>query len=972
MPSPFAGLNATPLHFAAVDVETTGTNPDRDTIIEIAIVIFGREGVVDRFSQTIDPGRPLPLEIQRLTGIGNQDVAGSPTLDAMALDIRRRIGSLTIVGHNVEFDIRMLASGGITLPNRSMDTYRLATLLMANMPNYSLTQVAISLGLDPGPEHRALPDADRAAAVFGELLKRIDEYDERTLQQAARFAQQAGWAEAQLFRAAADRKVSGPLFALDDTRDLPPELRFAEPRERPEALQRTGSTTPLDPDAIELLLSKDGPLPHVLERYEPRPAQIRMAASVARALEAEEELLVEAGTGTGKSLAYLLPAAMYAIERGERVVVSTDTISLQDQLYGKDLPDVRTVLKESGQTEELRVAVMKGRANYLCLRRWFEHMDDPIEDAADASLRAKILLWLAHTRTGDKAELRMNREEDMHWRKFASERGRCSPKRCPYARVNQCFLYRARHLAANAHIVIANHSLVLSNSTQGFVLPPFEHLIIDEAHHLEGEATSQFSWSVNGSTIEEPVRSLISPDGVQHGGYFSTTSSFLARSSDANAVKNAPLAREKAALGSQQSLTVSTLAGELMSRLGEFLPAPRGTRQSFSDQLRVTDAMRMRGPWNELVLIWEQLDAALLQILDSGRWFLKALDALSIPDDDTNPESQQRDELTMELQSSLEELTTVRIQLLKAFGQDEGTRVFWIERSPVQAIISINGAPLDVSDLLRQEVFNEAKTTVLTSATLMIDGSFDYIAERLGLREARRLPLGSPFDHEKSTLVFVPDDMPDPNHQNFQATVNATLLDLLAASQGRALVLFTSHSALQATHRAIKRPLERQNIAVLGQRIDGSFRQIVEQLRNNPGTVVLGTSSYWEGVDIVGPALSLLVIVKLPFPVPSDPVFEARCELSNDPFNDLSVPQAVLRFKQGFGRLIRSSSDRGVCVVLDRRIISRRYGDSFLHSLPATTFQVGSTYDLPAATARWLGTNTEPEELMSISWKEQW
>ncbi|MBA2247060.1 MAG: hypothetical protein H0W23_02945 [Chloroflexia bacterium] len=654
------------------------------------------------------------------------------------------------------------------------------------------------------------------------------------------------------------------------------------------------------------------------------------------------------------------------------MVVSTDTISLQDQLYGKDLPDVRTVLRESGQTEELRVAVMKGRANYLCLRRWFEHMDDPIEDVADASLRAKILLWLPHTQTGDKAELRMNREEEAHWRKFASERGRCSPKRCPYARVNQCFLYRARHLAANAHIVIANHSLVLSNSTQGFVLPPFEHLIIDEAHHLEGEATSQFSWTVNGSTIEEPVRALISPDGVLQGGYFSTTSSFLARSSDSNAVKNTPLAREKAALGSQQSGIVSSLAGALMARLGEFLPPPRGMRQSFSDQLRVTEAMRARGPWHELVLTWEQLDAALLQILDSGRWFLKTLDALSLPDDDTNPESQQRDELTMELQSSLEDLTTVRLQLVKAFGQDDGTRVFWIERSPVQAVISINGAPLDVSDLLRQEVFNDAKTTVLTSATLMIDGSFDYIADRLGLRDATQLPLGSPFDHERSTLVFVPDDMPDPNHQNFQATVNATLLDLLAASKGRALVLFTSHSALQATHRAIKRPLEQKNIAVLGQRIDGSFRQIVEQLRNNPGTVVLGTSSYWEGVDVVGPALSLLVIVKLPFPVPSDPVFEARCELSNDPFNELSVPQAVLRFKQGFGRLIRSSTDRGVCVVLDRRIISRRYGDSFLHSLPATTFQVGSTYDLPLATARWLGTDAARGETLSMSWGEQW
>lgn len=968
----FAGT-ASPDHYAAVDVETTGINPDRDSVIEIAIVIFGREGVVDRYTQFVNPNRSLPLEIQRLTGISDQDLAGSPTIGAVAADVRRRIGSLPIVGHNIEFDVRMLAGGGISLPNRQLDTYRLATLLMANMPSYGLNQVAISLGLDAGERHRALADAERAAAVFIELANRIETYDERTLHQAAKCAQQAGWAEAHLFRAAADRKLSGPLFALDnDSRDLPPELRFSEPRERPESLQRTGSTSPLDADAIERLLSDSGPLPHVLDHYESRPAQTKMAVAVAEALESEEELLVEAGTGTGKSLAYLLPAALYAIERGERVVVSTDTISLQDQLHGKDLPDVRTVLKESGVTEELRVAVMKGRANYLCLRRWFDHMDDPIEDAADASLRAKIVLWLAHTRTGDKAELRMNREEESHWRKFASERGRCSPKRCAYARVNQCFLYRARHLASNAHVVIANHSLILSNATQGFVLPPFERLVIDEAHHLETEATSQFSWSVNGSTLEDPVRALIHPEGVQLGGYFAVTSSFLGRSNDANAVKDAPVARERASTGSGHAASVFALVGEMMSRLGAFLPAPRGGRQSFSDQLRVTEAMRERGSWNELTLIWAQLDAELLKLLDSGRWFLKALDSLSLPDDEENPESRQRDELTLELQSSLEELSTVRLQLLKAFGDNDGSLVFWIERSPVQSILSMNGAPLDVSDLLRQEVFDRVKTTVLTSATLMIDGSFEYIAERLGLMDARRLPLGSPFDHEKSTLVFVPDDMPDPNHQNFQSAVNGLLLDLLAATHGRALVLFTSHSALQATHRAIKKPLEKQNIAVLGQRIDGSFRQIVEQLRSNPGTVVLGTSSYWEGVDIVGPALSMVVIVKLPFPVPSDPVFEARCELSNDPFNELSVPQAVLRFKQGFGRLIRSSVDRGVCVVLDRRIITRRYGQSFLHSLPATTFQVGSTYDLASSAASWLGSEATRPAVTSIDWREPW
>lgn len=953
-----ASISGTPLgadRYVAVDVETTGINPERDVIIEVGIVVFSREGVIERYSQLVNPRRTVPRDIQALTGIDVADLAKSPTIDTLIPEIRRLIGTHPIVGHNIDFDVSMLRRAGIGVVNRQLDTYTLATLVLPNIPNYTLSQVAMSLGIDVDVVHRGLPDAQRAADVFVKMLDLVDAYDERTLNQAARFAQQAGWAEAHIFRAAADRQLSGPLFRAGDLgREVTPELRFMEPRERPEVLAKTGSTEDVDPDAIAYLLSDAGPLPHVLQRYESRPTQIRMAQAVARALNDQGELLVEAGTGTGKSLAYLLPAAMYAIERGERVVITTDTLALQDQLYQKDLPDVRTALHEAGITEDLRVAVMKGRANYLCLSRWFEHMDDPIESPADASLRAKILLWIGSTQTGDKAELRITRDEEVHWRKFASEKGRCSPRRCSFARVNQCFLYRARHMAANAHIVIANHSLLLSNSTQGFVLPPFERLVIDEAHHLEEEATSQFSWSVNRSVIEEPVRALIHPEGVAQGGSFATTAMFLARSRDSNAIKASHDAQDRAAESVRRSSSILVLAGELMARLGSLLPPPRGTRQSWSDQVRFTDSIRQQGFWGEVSLVWGQLDAELLRMLEDGRWFLKTLDSLNLPDDDEHPESAYRDELTLDMQNSLEDLTTVRLQLLSVFGQDDGSRVFWVERSPQQAIISLGGAPLDVSGLLRAEVFDRAQTTILTSATLTIDGSFDYIVDRLGLENAIRLPLGSPFDHERSTLVYIAEDMPDPNSQNYQSAVSSTLIELLAATQGRALVLFTSHGALQATHKAIKQPLERENISVLGQHIDGSFRQLVERLRANTGTVLLGTSSFWEGVDVVGPALSLVVIVKLPFPVPSDPVFEARSELSPDPFNELSVPQAVLRFKQGFGRLIRSASDRGVCVVLDRRIVTRRYGQSFIHSLPSSRVVVGSTYDLPASAENWL------------------
>ncbi|MGI8643800.1 MAG: ATP-dependent DNA helicase, partial [Thermomicrobiales bacterium] len=274
---------------------------------------------------------------------------------------------------------------------------------------------------------------------------------------------------------------------------------------------------------------------------------------------------------------------------------------------------------------------------------------------------------------------------------------------------------------------------------------------------------------------------------------------------------------------------------------------------------------------------------------------------------------------------------------------------------------SLHAAPLHVGDVLQEQPFAPLQSAVLTSATITTDGTFDYVAERLGLEDADELLVPSPFDYERSTLLYLADDVPEPGQPGYQRQLQDTLVTLCEATRGRALVLFTSHAALQATAKAIKRPLEEAGIIVLAQRLDGSPRQLVERLRHTPNVVVLGTATFWEGVDIIGPALSLLVITKLPFAVPSDPVFAARGELFDNPFLEYAVPQAVLRFKQGFGRLIRSSRDRGVCAVLDRRVLTKRYGASFVQSLPDCSVTVGSAIDRPMAAMDWLDVDPDTE-----------
>jgi len=366
--------------------------------------------------------------------------------------------------------------------------------------------------------------------------------------------------------------------------------------------------------------------------------------------------------------------------------------------------------------------------------------------------------------------------------------------------------------------------------------------------------------------------------------------------------------------------------------------------------------VRRDGAWMAVEQLWEPLAEALNALDADLRWYIEALERMQPPEEGDEPDA-PHEQLAIELSLSVRVGAELAVRLESAISSPHGDVVYWVERSMAGDRASVHAAPLHVGSVLREQLFDPLRSLVLTSATITTDGTFDYVAERLGLEEPDELRVPSPFDYQRSTLLYLADDIPEPNNPGYPRRVQETLIATCEATGGRALVLFTSHAALQATYRAIKRPLEDAGIIVLAQRTDGSPRQLVERLKHTPNVVVLGTATFWEGVDVVGPALSLLVITKLPFAVPSDPVFAARSELFDEPFVEYAVPQAVLKFKQGFGRLIRSSRDRGVCAVLDRRVLSKRYGASFVQSLPDCSVTVGGTADLPSAADDWLSAN---------------
>jgi DNA polymerase-3 subunit epsilon/ATP-dependent DNA helicase DinG len=579
---------------------------------------------------------------------------------------------------------------------------------------------------------------------------------------------------------------------------------------------------------------------------------------------------------------------------------------------------------------------------------------------------ARLLLWLPRTETGDRAELNLTPDEETVWSRLSAQNEACLASTCHYVREGTCLLERARRRAEAAHILIVNHALLLSDlAASGRVLPSYSYLVVDEAQHLEDEATQQFGFQTSESDIISLLDRVHQRIGRDRDGGLAGSLRQAARG------VAAPLGR--AAVGSLAASLAAAVGRarqrlpDLFGLLPDFVRHQTSEGGDYDQRLLLSRAMRVQPDWSAVEAAWENLDLALQQVevaLADVQEALEGGEAQGLLDYEA---------LAAETGDLLQGAQSLREGIAAVIAHEDPQRIAWLSLSRWSGTtrstgdsgrgaggrIGLASAPLQVADALRAGLFDDKESVVLTSATLSTEGHFQYLRQRVGLEESRDLLVGSPFDYARSTLVLVPQDMPEPGAAGYRPALERTVLDLCRASEGRALVLFTSYAALRATHAAVRAPLEEEGILVLGHGIDGSPKQLLQVLRESPRTVLLGTASFWEGVDVVGEALSLLVMTRLPFTVPTDPVFVARSDLYDQPFNQYTVPQAVLRFKQGFGRLIRHKTDRGVVAVLDRRIRSRGYGGAFLRSLPPCTVREEPLRNLPRAVGDWLAAPIE-------------
>lgn len=930
--------------YVSLDLEMTGTDLESDEIIEIGAVKFNRGRVVERFATLVNPGRALPRRIEALTGIRAAELTVAPSFAEVQAKLVQFVGDAAVVGQRIDWDLAFLAKHGLAAEGPVLDTAELAEVLLPGLSEYSLRALTVHFGIDFPNQHRALPDAEAAMAVFERLCDRAADLDPLLLAEIVSLTESSEWPLRHVFKAAASSRQGDAFVA-------PAATPAAQSHQPVSALVPNVHRRPVQPEEIVAIFEAAAADHERFPNFEHRAEQERMAAAVSAALDADEQLIVEAGTGTGKSLAYLLPSAVFALRNNQRVIISTNTINLQEQIVGKDIPQLRRLLESAGPRDvraalpELRATPLKGRRNYLCLQRFAQTRRTLPADATEARFVTRVLVWLAATETGDRAELTLRQDEEALWSRVSAQNSNCFSGPSTFVRNGTCQLLRARKRAEAAHLVVVNHALLLSDvASGGSALPSYDYLVVDEAHNLEDEATSQFGFQAGASQIDEYLNTLHTTHPRPMGLVEDLHSALLgpaASGATANLHKLADGVRVKAEAARPQ-------APELFGRVTAFVHNHGAPGGDYDNRLLLTPAKRAQPEWESVELAWENLRLPLLELED-------ALARLSIALADAgNAEILDYETLLGNVTAQAQAGLLLRKGLEEIIERHDGDRIAWITTNRGSGAVSFSSAPLDVGSVLEDYLFGKRAATILTSATLSTGGGFDYVKQRLGMQEAETLLLGSPFDYKRAALLLLSSDMPEPSQPAYQKALEAAVVALCTASKGRALVLFTSHAALRATARATRRPLEQAGVQVLAQGLDGTPAELLAALKSRPGTVLMGTSSFWEGVDVVGEALSLLIIAKLPFSVPTDPVFTARSELFDQPFKEYALPQAVLRFKQGFGRLIRHKSDRGAVVVLDRRLRSKGYAKLFLESLPACSVSEATVERMPELVSRWL------------------
>jgi predicted DnaQ family exonuclease/DinG family helicase len=883
--------------FVAFDVETTGLEFRVDRIIEIGAVKFIKGKPTDEFTTLINPGVTIPPHITDLTGIRNEDIAGAPSFPDVAQKFLDFLGELPLCGHQIEFDLTFLndelkraARNGVQC--QLIDTALLSRILLQPSLRYSLKFVSESLGVDLDNAHRALHDARASGDVAVKLIPKITHlpfHVRQTMAACVPGSLLKGW----LYKSLGNAR---PAIILNNTRNMLHNSRLSHP----------DSFSEIERSDIDTIFSDKGALSSILTAFTPRESQKEMALQVTDAFNTQSILVAEAGTGTGKSLAYLVPAAHWAQKNNCRVIISTKTRNLQDQLIQNDLP----IVSKTADTK-VRYTVLKGRQNYVCLHRWEKLL---FGEAGSLSPRERFAIlplipWVERTETGDIEEQNQFNPKwySKIWNLISAESHECGGRRCRF--YQNCFLQNARQRALNSHIVIINHALFFSDfCSESSFLGKIGSIIFDEAHHLEssGHRFLRVEFDTNRSNLFiETVNNL-----VLKVGDFKENKAMQTIYEHGKAIKS-------------MLKNLRKRSQDLLAELASWAKN-KGGEKEYQIAYHENDLGNLLEPKAFTIILTELID--LLHFMKQAVI--------------GNPDRENLEGLEADVQTCSERASQLRadIQYLVAAFTEE--HVFWIEGNHEKGWTKLCGVPLDVGGLLSEIWEKCSGAVVFTSATLSISKSSDYFKRGVGLvAHESRTAIGtfkSPFSASQA-IYSAMSTAPDPDSPQFPAFVADMIKSVHLQFEKNILVLFTANTMLGSVHDILKKDSQVDLNKLLAQGASGTRNTILEQFKQNQRMILLGTDSFWEGVDVPGEACEVVIMPRLPFPVPTHPLTQALCkrmeEKNGESFFTYSIPEAVIKFRQGVGRLIRTATDRGALIVLDHRIVTKGYGKQFTRSV---------------------------------------
>ncbi|SHF56154.1 ATP-dependent DNA helicase DinG [Ornithinibacillus halophilus] len=909
--------------FVVIDLETTGNSiENNDKIIEVGIVVIEKDEIVDEYTTLLHPNKPIPPFISNLTGITDKDVINAPTFDTIAEDIVEIFKDSYLVAHNVPFDLGFLnyelTNLGIDrLLNPVIDTVELSRILFPNAPGYKLSQLSEYFDLTHDYPHRALSDAYVTAKLLLVLKNKLKSLPQETVRQ--------------LIKLEKTLKSDISLILHDLNNNLPKVKEEITSyggiafKNTSDDLLETREISNSFGTFLDGIYEVEGRMQTLFERYEKRPGQREMSETIYDCFVSNNHGLIEAETGTGKSLAYLIPAVYDALKSKSKIVISTFTTQLQQQLLDEELPLAQKIIGHPFNT-----ALIKGKQHYISLEKFARELEVNNKDNYDITLtKAILLVWITETNTGDIEEIHLPSSGYMYFKKVSTETETNINPLSPW--FSYSFYQKAKKRAKKADLIITNHALLCSDLFNDFeILPKYNKVIIDEAHHLEETASRHYGLKLDYVTFQHSLNRISSTDGTI-----------------LDVVNN-----------DKWNLLLTDTKHEIddmFRTLFQYVLSQSKKNQSYSDTGRIQYRFDLE---KEEAQRWNVIKDMALRVNNQLKKMVNELQLAINLDQDQK--------IKNEIEASVLALQEYIFSIERFFIKGNSSEyVNWMEVDAYGAknAVYLYSEPTDVSELLSKKFFEVKDSIILTSATLTMKKSFSFIQNRLGVPDDRLISkqIHSPFQYEQQVQLMVPNDFPDISFSTMDDFIYATceaIISLSEITNGRMLVLFTSYDMLRKAHNILKEALESTEYVLIAQGISsGSRARLKKNFQTFDQAILLGTNSFWEGVDIPGEDLSCLMIVRLPFQPPNHPVYEAKAkhvqEENKNPFFELSLPNAVIRFKQGFGRLIRSKTDRGIVFVCDSRLIKARYSTYFTKSIPNIPVHYKSTAELLEIAENW-------------------